>query len=295
MNDSSLQAYAKAVGANYEQLLNPDHPAAIVVDTIQYKDETTNKFVQTKAIHAKIGQSLHLSYTNEETNKETELKEVTIAAKTDQLPMGMRSAAVGELDIVVSKRVLERLIDEKIEAFGQAQLFLKSKDPLKTQQEIEEFSDSNLSFLNEYQSRVMEEQGILIMSVFTYGFIVLISAISIANIFNTISTSISLRKREFAMLKSVGMTPKGFTKMMNYESIFYGVKSLLFGLPLSFVVMYFIHRTLSQRYLFEFTFSWVSILSVIAAVFVIVGSAMLYSSSKVKKENIIDALKQENI
>ncbi|EPY11402.1 FtsX-like permease family protein [Paenibacillus alvei] len=295
MNDSSLQAYAKAVGANVEQLMNPDHLAAIVVDTIQYKDETTNKFVKTKAIHAKIGQSLHLSYTNEETNKKTELNQVTIAAKTDQLPMGMRSAAVGELDIVVSKRVLERLIDEKIEAYGQSQLFLKSKDPLKTQQEIEEFSDSNLSFLNEYQSRVMEEQRVLILSVFSYGFIVLISAISIANIFNTISTSISLRKREFAMLKSVGMTPKGFAKMMNYESIFYGVKSLLFGLPLSFIVMYFIHRTLSQRYLFEFTFSWVSILSVIAAVFVIVSAAMLYSSAKVKKENIIDALKQENI
>lgn len=69
MNDSSLQAYAKAVGANVEQLMNPDHLAAIVVDTIQYKDETTNKFVKTKAIHAKIGQSLHLSYTNEETIK----------------------------------------------------------------------------------------------------------------------------------------------------------------------------------------------------------------------------------
>ncbi|MCY7483994.1 FtsX-like permease family protein [Paenibacillus alvei] len=295
MNDSSLQAYAKAVGANVEQLMNPDHPAAIVVDTIQYKDEATNKFVQTKNIHAKIGQSLQLSYISEETNKETDLKEVTIAAKTDQLPMGIRSSAVGELDIVVSKRVLERLIDEKIGAYGQSQLFLKSKDPLKTQQEIEEFRDSNLSFLNEYQSRAVEEQRILIMSVFSYGFIILISAISIANIFNTISTSISLRKREFAMLKSVGMTPKGFAKMMNYESIFYGVKSLLFGLPLSFVVMYLIHSALSQRFHFELSFSWVSILSVIAAVFIIVGSAMLYSSAKVKKENIIDALKQENI
>ena len=83
--------------------------------------------------------------------------------------------------------------------------------------------------------------------------------------------------------------------MMNYESIFYGVKSLLFGLPLSFAVMYLIHNTLSERFLFEFTFSWMSILSVITAVFVIVSAAMLYSSAKVKKENIIDALKQENI
>ncbi|MDK8180330.1 FtsX-like permease family protein [Paenibacillus sp. UMB4589-SE434] len=295
MNDSSLQAYAKAVGANYEQLTNPDHPAAIVVDTIHYKDETSGKFVNTKAIHAKNGQSLNLSYINEETNKETQLNKVTIAAMTDQLPMGMRSAELGTLDIIVSKRVMERLMDEKSMSFVQSQLFLKSKNPMKTQQEIEEFRASNLFFLNEYQSRVMEEQRILIMSVFSYGFIVLISAVSIANIFNTISTSITLRKREFAMLKSVGMTPKGFAKMMNYESIFYGLKSLLFGLPISFVVMYLIYRALAKKFSYGFVFPWMSILSVIAAVFVIVSAAMLYSSAKVKKENIIDALKQESI
>ncbi|OBY80753.1 cell division protein FtsX [Paenibacillus sp. KS1] len=295
MNDSSLQAYAKAVGANVEQLMNPDHPAAIVVDTLHYEDEATNKFVQTKAINAKIGQSFRLSYIDEETNKETESKEVTIATMTDQLPMGMRSDRLGRLDIIVSKRVFERLIDVKRKEFVSSHLYVKSKDPLKTQQEIEEFRDSNLFVLNEYQSRVTEERRILVMSVFSYGFIILISAISIANIFNTISTSISLRKREFAMLKSVGMTPKGFTKMMNYESIFYGMKSLLFGLPLSFVVMYLIHMSSSRRFSYEFSLPWMSILFVIAAVFVIVGSAMLYSSAKVKKENIIDALKQENI
>ncbi|TQR46314.1 ABC transporter permease [Paenibacillus popilliae] len=295
MNDSSLQAYAKAVGANVEQLMDPDHPAAIVVDTLHYEDEATNKFVQTKAINAKIGQSFRLSYIDEETNKETESKEVTIATMTDQLPMGMRSDRLGRLDIIVSKRVFERLIDVKRKEFVSSHLYVKSKDPLKTQQEIEEFRDSNLFFLNEYQSRVTEERRILVMSVFSYGFIILISAISIANIFNTISTSISLRKREFAMLKSVGMTPKGFTKMMNYESIFYGMKSLLFGLPLSFVVMYLIHMSSSRRFSYEFSLPWMSILFVIAAVFVIVGSAMLYSSAKVKKENIIDALKQENI
>src|SRR5690606_30135977 len=102
-------------------------------------------------------------------------------------------------------------------------------------------------------------------------------------------------KREFAMLKSVGMTPKGFNKMINYESIFYGIKSLLYGLPISVAVMFLIYRSLMNSFQYAFTLPWVSILYVVAAVFVIVGSAMLYSSAKVKKENIIDALKQESI
>jgi putative ABC transport system permease protein len=135
----------------------------------------------------------------------------------------------------------------------------------------------------------------MLMSVFTYGFIVLITAICMANIFNTISTSIALRKREFAMLKSVGMTPKGFSKMLNYESLFYGVKSLLYGLPLSIVIMYLIYNSVGYTFSYSFTLPWSSILFVIGAVFVMVISAMLYSSSKIKQDSIIDALKQENI
>lgn len=97
------------------------------------------------------------------------------------------------------------------------------------------------------------------------------------------------------MLKSMGMTPKGFNKMINYESIFYGIKSLLYGLPLSILAMYSIHRSMMYSFGYAFELPWMSILFVIVAVFVIVGLAMLYSGSKVKKENIIDALKQESI
>src|SRR5690625_786759 len=148
---------------------------------------------------------------------------------------------------------------------------------------------------NRYRTRQSDQQLLLIVSVFTYGFIALITAISVANIFNTISTSISLRKREFAMFKSVGMTPKGFNKMIYYESIFYGIKSLLYGLPISIAIMYLMHLALENSFIFDFTLPWFHIIFVIIAIFLIVGSAMLYSSSKIKKENIIDTLKQENI
>lgn len=96
------------------------------------------------------------------------------------------------------------------------------------------------------------------------------------------------------MMKSIGMTPKGFNRMINYESLFYGIKALLFGLPISFGIMFIIYRELAGAFEYPFEWPWGSIISVIVAVFVIVGLAMLYSSAKVKKANIIDALKSEN-
>ena len=152
-----------------------------------------------------------------------------------------------------------------------------------------------MAIYNIYMNRKREEQMIVLMSVFTYAFVLLIASICVANIFNTISTSIALRKREFAMLKSVGMTPKEFNKMINYESLFYGIKALLYGLPISFVVMYLIHKTLMVKFGFVFEIPWVSVSIAIIAVFVIVGVSMLYSSKKIKRENIIDVLKQEII
>ncbi|MGG3871178.1 ABC transporter permease [Brevibacillus laterosporus] len=295
LNDSSLQAYAKEVGVDYEQLTNPDHPAAIVMDTIHYKDMGTGKYVQTKAMYTNVGQSIELTNFYKENGEETKANKVIVAALTDQAPMGMNPTGVGGLNMIVSERIMNRLADDEDLVNVSTYLHLKSTEPMRTQQEIEEMHETNLNVYNVYQSRKSEEQQILLMSVFSYGFIVLISAISIANIFNTISTGLSLRKREFAMLKSVGLTPKGFAKMMNYESIFYGVKSLLFGLPISFVVMYLTYRAFSNKFSYGFTLPWMSILSVIVAVFVIVSFAIVYSGAKVKKENIIDALKQENI
>lgn len=172
---------------------------------------------------------------------------------------------------------------------------MNSSDPLATQAAIEERNEPNVHVYNVYQSRQREEQMILLLSIFTYGFITLISLISIANIFNTISTSISLRTREFAMLRSVGMTPKGFNKMIRYESMFYGMKALGYGLPISMLIMYGIHRSTNYTFEYAFRLPWMSIGFVIIAIFLIVGSAMLYSIAKIKKENIIEGLKQENI
>jgi putative ABC transport system permease protein len=166
---------------------------------------------------------------------------------------------------------------------------------MKTQQDIENMKSSKMEVYNRFQTRQQQEQLIMLMSIFTYGFIALITLISIANIFNTISTSVSLRKREFATLKSVGMAPKGFNKMIHYESIFYGIKSLLFGLPISIVIMYLIHLAMMNTFSYDFTLPWMNIFYCFAAVLIIVSSSMLYSSVKIKKENIIDALKQESI
>ncbi|MBQ9952976.1 MAG: ABC transporter permease [Clostridia bacterium] len=136
---------------------------------------------------------------------------------------------------------------------------------------------------------------IVIINVFSYGFIILISLIALANVFNTISTNVTLRRREFAMLRSVGLTEKGLNKMMNYECILYGVKGLSYGLIAAVLVTYLIYLAIRQGMDTEFYIPWYSITIAVASVFIVVFATMLYAMRKIKKEDPIEALKDENM
>ncbi|MGG1688254.1 ABC transporter permease [Pseudalkalibacillus sp. NRS-1564] len=295
LDEQSFNEYAKKVGVDAEKLQDPEKPAGILIENVSYMDPETSKIKETKSLNAKIGESIELSSMNYETEEVKLINKVKIGALTDELPMGVSRSGAGGLDVIVSEETMKGMIDKDVQKDVRTSLYMNSSDPMATQEAIEEMKRSDLYVYNVFQNRQRDKQMILFMSVFTYGFISLISLISIANIFNTISTSISLRKREFAMLKSVGMTPKGFSKMMNYESIFYGMKAILYGIPISIAIMFLMYLSFRSTFVYGFTLPWMSLLFVIIAIFIIVGSAMFYSIKKLDKNNIVDTLKQENV
>lgn len=134
-----------------------------------------------------------------------------------------------------------------------------------------------------------------VVRVFSYGFITLISLICVANVFNTISTNIALRRRDFAMLRSVGMTRGGLNRMVCFECGLYGFRALLIGLPLSAALTYLLYRAaVGMYYSNTFRLSWPSVLIAACSVFLVVFVSMMYAMRKVKKDNPIDALKEEN-
>lgn len=154
-----------------------------------------------------------------------------------------------------------------------------------------DFSLSAVSDFNEaYQ--VMNTIAYII-EVLVYGFIVLITLITTANILNTISTSVDLRRKEFAMLKSVGITPKGFKKMISLESLLYAIKALVFALPISVLLSFAMNRAMTSTDIFPFKIDPLTYGGVILAVFLLVGISMLYGVKKADKDSIVETLKEE--
>ncbi len=179
-------------------------------------------------------------------------------------------------------------------------LTFRSKNPTQSATEMKTMIQSagitaKYTLYNGYEMLDESRNIIFIANVFSYTFIIMISLIAVANVFNTISTNIKLRRRELAMLRSVGMSERDFQKMMNFECAFYGMRALLFGLPIAAISSWLIYKGMiaSGADNIDFVFPWKSMAISVFSVLFIVFITMLYAISKIKKENIIDALRDD--
>jgi len=173
-----------------------------------------------------------------------------------------------------------------------------SNNPRATANHIEELIENStfeheFNLNNTFEREEENRRIMLVINIFVYGFIALMSLITVANVFNTISTSVRLRRREFAMIKSTGLTDRALNKMMNFECIFYGLKALLWGLPVSIGISWLIYQAVIQGIDVPFFLPLRSIFIAILAVFSIVFVTMMYSMRKIKTANIIDALRTD--
>ena len=127
-----------------------------------------------------------------------------------------------------------------------------------------------------------------------YGFTILLTLIAVANIINTISTGVLLRRKEFAMYKSVGLAGRGFKKMIRLETLLYGIRALVYGLPVSLILSYLMYNSFDSK-LYTFDPDWLMYVMVVAVVFAILGISMTLSINKIKDDSIIEALKEDAV
>lgn len=295
LEDSALTAWCDALGVDPEVLLSGD--ACVVINRMTYEDQAAGRYVEDEVMRVLPGETLTPDAFAPADETNAPLPPLTVAALAEDAPLGISTTVYGpgSATLVVSRRTLGRILAAAPaeNASAHTAVYFTSDEPLALQEDLENLNLDGLYIYNVYRERRSQDQMLLLMSVFTYGFIVLISAICAANIFNTISTGIAQRGRELAMLRSVGMAPSGFNRMIRFESLFYGIKALAYGLPLSILVMYLIYRRLGGLFSFRFVPPWGSILLAAALVFALVACTMAYAVSKLKRENIVEALHRE--
>ena len=245
----------------------------------------------------KVGDTLNCTITSydsdgKESEKEVKLK---ILAITDEILTGNNQYPETSFGVVAYDDLIPSLGITDDESSSNL-YYVATNQEKSTRDEVKKVAEeNNLSVMDSIDEAQKLEQTMNVMKIFVYGFIVVISLVSVTNIINTISTNINLRKREFAIIKSIGVTPQGFKKMIYMESILYGILSLLYGIPIGICMNVLMNKILEGVITVQTLIPYKAILICVVAIFVITFIASYIPLKKISKENIIDNIRQESI
>ncbi|MDD6224128.1 MAG: ABC transporter permease, partial [bacterium] len=285
IGDYQFRKYLKKLNLSYDEYQNK----AILVagdEKFEVDDEETGKTKDKYATEFKYKNGDVIEIYNEENETKSNIK-IGYVTKTN--PFGGYQM---KTYLVVSDSMFNELIPKN----NHLTIYYLSSNPDKLQDDIDEVLNGEEYYLSniEEQAKLMNNLFTLI-AIFLYGFIIVITLIGITNIFNTITTNMNLRKQEFAMLKSIGMTSREFSKMIRIESVFIGARSLLFGIPIGIAISYLIYHFMEKDNGFVFKMPISAIVLSIVAVNLLITILMRYSMNKLNKENTIETIRNENI
>lgn len=249
-------------------------------------------------------------YVDEETinNGVRKTVDVTIAGVTDKVPIGYNGNSNTTLLFMNQKGFESLWADGKSgnelkpgHASYSAYVVAENADEYQDTFEKETAGNPEYSQISFYVSNLDKEMRdekslFTLLGVFAYGLIVVIALIGITNIINTLSTGMELRSREFATLRSIGMTDKQFVGMVRLESVFISVKALVIGVPLGILISYLLcvmMNRMDDAIIYEPPYK--AIILCIVVVIMLIYAIMKLSMTKLRHNNIIETIKNENL
>lgn len=297
LDTKSYKDYAKDVNIEYKEGQNN----AILLNTYTLKhhlESDENVYEEVVATDYKAGDTLLFQTVNSGDKKiyEKEIILSGVSAKTTPY-QAVYTENAGDLYLIVDEKTYDTLKDEDTQE--SIVYYYTSETPSNLESNLYKvkngYMDIDTSIFNAVSQQQQSNQMVLMLSVFLYGFVTLILLICMANIFNTISTGVLLRRQEFAMLKSVGMNRKDFRKMIAYESIFYGIKAILYGVPISILCSMLLYNVISNSFSFTYVLPITAIIIISVIVSIMIMITTIYSLFKVRNDNIVETIKNENL
>lgn len=312
VDNKSFKEYVTALGYNYDDVKDK----ALITNDFKYYN-SDNILIKGKEFDLPMNTVVKLYPNGTPSYTEDDIKEIQ---KTDpdfvynpddyksvdlviydtinkEVPGSIVSGIMSTLNegsVLVSEDYFKKLFGEDND-YTTRVIVIDSAEPAQTVEYIKNLGIDGLDIYNLNDQKEMMNAVVLIIAIFAYGFIIVISLIGITNVFNTINTNMRLRSKEFAMLKSIGMTKKEFNRMIRLESLFYGLKSLLIGVPLGLLGGYAIFKATGNTIMLDYSFPTMAVLISIVFVFFVVWLIMKISISKVNKQNIIETIRNDNI
>lgn len=281
--------------------LNRENGVILISKNTIFNDKTQKKHVGPVA-NIKVGDEIDLQYSEiaGDNNKKIEFdkaktKKVKVMAIVENEPFNFWGSQEG-LKLITTEEVAKKLTNKNsIEPVGLNIIIkdIKNEEAAKTEIETAIKSNSSLRVIDNIEQNRKTKTSILMVKILIYGFVVVVSLIGSVNIINTITTNIILRKREFAALKSIGLTQKGLKKMIVLEGFMYGIVGTIYGSIIACALSFSMYRGLGGVREFGWNFPWSAVAIAGIAAIVIGYLSVLSPLSRIRKESLIEAIRED--
>lgn len=279
------ERYIKELNLKYDDVKDKGILLDEQMEYVEINGESSYRMFRT--YDYKKGDTINLT-----TDKQNREINIEIAATTSKRPKGLENNYFMTGIMIVSDEFIDKYLEDINDKIN---MFIDAKNPGNLQQYVKKEYATNIDVYNVDEEVRQQKSMWIVIAIFLYGFITVISLIGVTNIFNTITTNMELRQKEFANLKSIGMTKKEFNRMIRLESIFYGFKSLIIGIPIGIFLSYMMYKAFAENADMGYILPKNGILIAIVAVIILINGIMRYSLNKINKQNIIETIRKNNI
>lgn len=290
--------YLQAGSIDVEQLNAED--GVIVIDKNAIYNQKKNKTYIGTVTEIKPGDELLLqNYQAEKEEGSTfgskEVKSVKVLATLREEAFDYKGDSAG-LKIITTEAVAKKLLNT--DAVKPTGLDIKIKnlnlEEIATAQLEQSIKDSpSLSVINIIDQNKSSKSSILMVRILLYGFVVVVSLIGSVNIINTLTTNIILRRREFAALKSIGLTQRGLKKIIVIEGLQYGVVGAFYGSIVGCLFSYLLFRSMNGIRQFPWPVPWNAMIIASLCAIGIGYISILSPLRRVNRDNLIDTIREE--
>ena len=269
----------------------------ILINKNRVYDDNTNKEYFGPLADIKVGDEIDLQYDAFKKVKfgEGKVQKVKVMAIVNSEPFDYWGPLDG-LKIITTEEMGKKLAEGKETKLADLNIVLKdikNEEAGKIGIENTIKSNSSLTVINNIDNNRKEKSYILMTKTLLYGFVLVVSLIGSVNIINTLTTNIILRKREFATLKSIGLTQKGLKKMIVLEGLLYGIVGTIYGSIIGCGISFMMFKAMGGFREMGWIVPWDAIAIAAVAAIVISYISVLSPLSRIKKENLIESVRED--
>lgn len=226
-----------------------------------YGDSDKVMTVSNKDNHLKVGDTIQIA------GKEVE---IVCAASNGLYP--------SEYSVICSQETFARLTGEQNYSMIGVQLGRNATD--ETVKQISDLVENDVIFTDVRKRNQEDANSYLAAKLVMYSFLAIIAMITLLNITNSISMSVTARIKQYGAMRAVGMDGKQLTRMIAAEAFTYAISGLVVGCSVGIALSRFLHMKLLTRY---FGTPWrlpIALIAIIVVFDVVSVVAAVYAPAK---------------